>query len=143
MDENDRALLAAPLYHKNAATEMKAMLLVGGSSVIMPDFDPVPYLGAVERHRVTLLSGVPAMYRRPLNEVGTSGGFDLSSVRLASAGSAPVTVDLLEDLQKVCDVPVLEGYGLTEGGPIVLSTPLWARGSSGLSASRFLGPKCS
>jgi acyl-CoA synthetase (AMP-forming)/AMP-acid ligase II len=125
MDENDRALLAAPLYHKNAATEMKAMLFVGGSSVIMPDFDPVPYLGAIERHRVTLLSGVPAMYRRLLNEVGTSGGFDLSSVRLASAGSAPVTVDLLEDLQKVCDVPVLEGYGLTEGGPIVLTTPLW------------------
>jgi acyl-CoA synthetase (AMP-forming)/AMP-acid ligase II len=138
-DEGDRALLAAPLYHKNAATEMKAMLFVGGSSVILPEFDPVPYLQAVERHRVTLLSGVPTMYRRLLNEIGPTVGFDLSSVRLASAGSAPVTVDLLEDLHKVCPVPILEGYGLTEGGPIVLSTPLWGTKKLGSLGIPFPG----
>jgi len=41
----------------------------------------------------------------------------MSSVRFAVAGSAPVTVDLLEDFKRVFGVEIIEGYGLTEGGP--------------------------
>jgi long-chain acyl-CoA synthetase len=36
-----------------------------------------------------------------------------------------VTVDLLEEFQKVFGAPIAEGYGLTEGGPDVLITPRW------------------
>jgi long-chain acyl-CoA synthetase len=125
LDETDRALLAAPMYHKNAAMEMKAMLLVGGSSVVLDGFEPAPFLEAIDRFSVTYLSGVPAMYRRLLNEVDVLGDIDMSSVRLATAGSAPVTVDLLEDFTRVFGAPIIEGYGLTEGGPIVLAAPRW------------------
>jgi long-chain acyl-CoA synthetase len=124
-DETEVALLAAPLFHKNAAMTLKSMLLAGGSCVVLPGFDPVQVLRAVDRYRVTYLSGVPAMYRMLLNETAELARCDVTSVRFASAGSAPVTVDLLEDFQRVFGAPITEGYGLTEGGPDVLLTPRW------------------
>jgi long-chain acyl-CoA synthetase len=125
LDETDRALLAAPMYHKNAAMEMKAMLRVGGSSVVLNEFEPATFLQAIDRYSVTYLSGVPTMYRRLLNELETLGDRNVSSVRLATAGSAPVTIDLLEDFMRIFGALIIEGYGLTEGGPIVLATPRW------------------
>ncbi len=124
-DETEVALLAAPLFHKNAAMTLKSMLLAGGCCVVLPGFDPVAVLRAIDRYKVTYLSGVPAMYRMLLNETAELARCDVSSVRFASAGSAPVTVDLLEDFQQVFGAPITEGYGLTEGGPDVLLTPRW------------------
>jgi acyl-CoA synthetase (AMP-forming)/AMP-acid ligase II len=65
------------------------------------------------------------MYRRLLNELEVLSNANMSSVRFAAAGSAPVTVDLLEDFKHVFGVEVIEGYGLTEGGPNVLCMPRW------------------
>jgi long-chain acyl-CoA synthetase len=124
-DETEVALLAAPLFHKNAAMTLKSVLLAGGCCVVLPGFDPVAMLRAIDRYKVTYLSGVPAMYRMLLNEAGELARCDVSSVRFASAGSAPVTIDLLEDFQRVFGAPIGEGYGLTEGGPDVLLAPRW------------------
>jgi long-chain acyl-CoA synthetase len=124
-DETEVALLAAPLFHKNAAMTLKSMLLAGGCCAVLPGFEPVAVLRAIDRYQVTYLSGVPAMYRMLLNETAELARCDVSSVRFASAGSAPVTVDLLEDFQRVFGAPITEGYGLTEGGPDVLLTPRW------------------
>ena len=124
-DETEVALLAAPLFHKNAAMTLKSMLLAGGCCAVLPGFEPVAVLRAIDRYQVTYLSGVPAMYRMLLNETDELARCDVSSVRFASAGSAPVTVDLLEDFERVFGAPITEGYGLTEGGPDVLLTPRW------------------
>ncbi len=124
-DESERALLAAPLFHKNAAMTLKAVLLAGGACVVLPGFDPVGVLRAIDRYQITYLSGVPAMYRMLLSETAELQRCDVSSVRFATAGSAPVTVDLLEDFQRAFGAPIAEGYGLTEGGPDVLLAPRW------------------
>lgn len=124
-DETERALLAAPLFHKNAAMTLKSTLLAGGSCVVLPGFEPVSVLRAIDRFKITYLSGVPAMYRMLLSETGELARCDVSSVRFATAGSAPVTVDLLEDFQRAFGAPIAEGYGLTEGGPDVLLAPRW------------------
>jgi long-chain acyl-CoA synthetase len=124
-DETERALLAAPLFHKNAGMTLKTILLAGGACAVLPGFDPVGVIRAIDRFKITYLSGVPAMYRMLLNETEELGRHDVSSVRFASAGSAPVTVDLLEDFQRVFGAPIGEGYGLTEGGPDVLLAPRW------------------
>jgi long-chain acyl-CoA synthetase len=124
-DETERALLAAPLFHKNAAMTLKAVLLAGGACVVLPGFEPRGVLRAIDRYKITYLSGVPAMYRMLLNETEELRRCDVSSVRFATAGSAPVTIDLLEDFQRVFTAPIAEGYGLTEGGPDVLLAPRW------------------
>jgi long-chain acyl-CoA synthetase len=124
-NETERALLAAPLFHKNAGMTLKSVLLAGGACVVLPGFAPVEVLRAIDRYKITYLSGVPAMYRMLLSQVEELQRCDVSSVRFATAGSAPVTVDLLEDFERVFRAPIAEGYGLTEGGPDVLLAPRW------------------
>ena len=60
LDDTERALVAVPLYHKNAMIgAVKPFLLAGGSLVILPGFDPVEVIRAIDRHKVTYLTGVP------------------------------------------------------------------------------------
>jgi long-chain acyl-CoA synthetase len=124
-DETERALLFAPLFHKNAGMTLKTVLMAGGACVVLPGFDPVQVIRAIDRYQITYLSGVPTMYRLLLAEKAELERHDVSSVRFASAGSAPVTGDLLADFQAVFGAPIAEGYGLTEGGPDVLIGPRW------------------
>ena len=68
-DDTERALVAVPLFHKNAMVgAVKPFLLAGGSLVILPGFDPVEVIRAIDHYRVTYLTGVPAMYRMILAE---------------------------------------------------------------------------
>ncbi|MBV8894471.1 MAG: AMP-binding protein, partial [Acidobacteria bacterium] len=53
-DDRERALVAVPLYHKNAMLgAVKPMLLCGGSMVILPGFDAVQVIRSIARYRVT------------------------------------------------------------------------------------------
>jgi acyl-CoA synthetase (AMP-forming)/AMP-acid ligase II len=137
VDDTDRALVAVPLYHKNAmAGAVKPLLLAGGSLVILPGFDPVEVIRAIDRHRVTYLTGVPAMYKMILAERTTLARHDVRSVRYAVCGSAEVPDELLAEFQRVFGAPIAESYGLTEGGPVPIVNTRWGlkkRGSCGLA----------
>jgi acyl-CoA synthetase (AMP-forming)/AMP-acid ligase II len=98
-------------------------LLVGGSLVILPRFEVDEVAAAVARYRCTFMTGVPSMYAALLN-AGAFDRHDMSSLRFVACGSAPVTRELLERLESaVPGVAVMEGYGLTEGGPVVSESP--------------------
>ncbi|HEY7147420.1 MAG TPA: class I adenylate-forming enzyme family protein [Streptosporangiaceae bacterium] len=124
-DETEVALLAAPLYHKNAAVTLKVFLLAGGCCVVLPGFESGAVIEAIDTYKITYLSGVPAMFRMLLNDTAALARHDVSSVRFATAGSAVVTPDLLERFTQVFGAPIAEGYGLTEGGPDVFLSPRW------------------
>jgi long-chain acyl-CoA synthetase len=119
LDHTERALVAVPLYHKNAMIgAVKPFLLCGGSLVILPGFDPVAVIQAIDRHRVTYLTGVPAMYKMMLAETEALATHDVRSVRYALCGSAEVPEELLAEFRRVFGAPIAESYGLTEGGPV-------------------------
>jgi long-chain acyl-CoA synthetase len=122
--EDERALVSAPIFHANAmASAVLPFLLVGGSVVILPRFEVEDVAAAIARHRCTFMTGVPSMYAALLNS-GAFDRHDMSSLRFVACGSAPVTRELLERLESaVPGVIVLEGYGLTEGGPVVTESP--------------------
>jgi long-chain acyl-CoA synthetase len=62
IDQEDRGLVAMPLYHKNAmAGVVKPFLLSGATIVLRQGFDAVDAIRAIERFKVTFLTGVPAM----------------------------------------------------------------------------------
>src|SRR4030095_14310432 len=121
-DDTERALIAVPLYHKNAmAGAVKPFLLAGGSLVILPGFDALAVIRAIDRYRVTYLTGVPAMYKMILAEREALAPHDVSSIRYAVCGSAEVPEELLAEFQQVFKAPIAESYGLTEGGPVPLT----------------------
>lgn len=137
LDDGERALVAVPLFHKNAMIgAVKPLLLVGGSLVILPGFDAKAVIRAIERYRVTFMTGVPAMYKMILAETELLGRHDVRSLRYALCGSAEVPEELLEAFTKAFGATISETYGLTEGGPVPITNTrlgLKRRGSCGLA----------
>ncbi|HEY7517264.1 MAG TPA: AMP-binding protein [Methylomirabilota bacterium] len=135
-DDTERALVAVPLYHKNAlAGAVKPFLLAGGSLVILPGFDAGEVIRAIDRYRVTYLTGVPAMYKMILAEKALLARHDVRSIRYALCGSAEVPDELLAEFKAVFGAPIAESYGLTEGGPVPVVNTRWGlkkRGSCGV-----------
>ncbi len=134
----DRALIAGPLYHKNAMrVSVKPKLHVGASVVILPRFEPGPFLRALSEHRCTEAGGVPAMYRMMLAEQDLLESLDFSSIEVLEMGSAVVGAELIAAVETAFGATVIEAYGLTEGGG-PLREPVDGRpaprGSCGLAA---------
>jgi len=135
-DHTERALVAVPLYHKNAMLgAVKPMLLCGGSLVILPGFDPIEVIRAIARYQVTYMTGVPAMFSRILSEKEELRNNDVKSLRYAVCGSAEVSEELVAEFERVFPEAIIaESYGLTEGGPDPISNcryGLIKRGSCG------------
>jgi len=129
--EDDVALLALPMFHIYALNVILGLTLrVGAAAVLMERFDAVGSLDAVERHHVTILFGAPPMFVAWLNTPGVDR-YDLSSVRLAVSGAAPLPGAVLEDFRRRLGITIWEGYGLTETAPGVTSNAMGERAKPG------------
>ncbi len=121
MTLEDRVLVAAPLYHKNALVWTKVCLAAGASIVLLARFDQRLYVEAIGRHRVTRLSGVPTMFHLMLNDPALAAA-DKSSVRAIGVGSAPASPALFEALHRAFpNAAATNGYGVTEAGPVMFA----------------------
>ncbi|MFC5665235.1 long-chain fatty acid--CoA ligase [Kitasatospora misakiensis] len=119
LSTDEVTLVSAPLFH-TAALNMTCLptLLKGGTAVLESAFDPVRTLELVERHRITCLFGVPAMYDAVAAEPGWAEA-DLSSLRNLLCGGAPVPA---RTIRRYLDrgLAFVQGYGMTEASPGVL-----------------------
>ena len=121
---DNRALAAVPMYHKNAmAGAFKPLLHVGGSVVILDNFEPVRFLNALSEYKCTNTGGVPAVYTALLQEKELISKLDWSALKGLSVGSAPVPPELLHEIEAAFGVRCIETYGLTEGGPVPIAAP--------------------
>jgi long-chain acyl-CoA synthetase len=116
--ENDRGMVALPLFHKNALRgTVKPMLYAGGSFVLMPSYEPRAYLQALAKYKCTYSRGVSAVFTMFLQHREMIDTLDLSALRSMSIGSTVVAPELLDAVERALPhVKVSESYGLTEGG---------------------------
>ncbi len=122
--EDDVVLLALPLFHIYALNVILGLTMrAGASAVLMERFDAVGSLDNVERHGVTVLFGAPPMFIAWLNTPGVER-YDLSKVRVAVSGAAPLPAAVLEDFRRKLGITIWEGYGLTETAPGVTSNAM-------------------
>jgi fatty-acyl-CoA synthase len=84
-------------------------------------FDAARALEVIESRGVTTMMGVPANYLFMAQEPRFATA-ELSSLRLAVVGGAPMPVALL-DTWAERGVDIVQGYGLTEAAPNVLCLP--------------------
>src|SRR5256886_14731786 len=116
----DRLVLALPLFHVHGlAIALNGSLIAGGCAALVP-FTPENVVREL-RAGGTMFFGVPAMYQRLCDYLDRNPA-DLRQVRLFVAGSAPLPAALFERCERILGQPVLERYGITEGG-IVGSNP--------------------
>ncbi|MGC5026424.1 class I adenylate-forming enzyme family protein [Tsukamurella sp. DT100] len=112
--ERDHSLLVLPLFHANGVVlGTLSPLRAGGRATIVGRFRPEEFFPAVERHRPTYFSAVPAIYAM-LTALPEKVRPDSSSLRFGICGAAPMPVDLIERFESRFGVPIVEGYGLSE-----------------------------
>ncbi|ETW95827.1 MAG: hypothetical protein ETSY1_29050 [Candidatus Entotheonella factor] len=87
--EQQRFMVAAPLFHMNGLASAKFALAAHASFVLMPQFRAVPFIRALARHRCTFITSVPTMMALMAQETEALAQHDLSSVTRVSMGSAP------------------------------------------------------
>lgn len=112
---DDVLVHALPLQHPHGLTAVHMALLAGSRSAVLSKFEPAALCRAVAAHRATVLFAVPAVYARLLDWPGLADA-DLSSLRLAVSGSAPLPARHSDALAEVLGHRPLERYGLTETG---------------------------
>jgi fatty-acyl-CoA synthase len=93
----------------------------GGKVVLERIFEPARVLSLLDEKQVTTMMGVPAIYLFLSQEPGFDGA-DLSSLRLAVVGGAPMPQELIRVWQ-ARGIEIVQGYGLTEAAPNVLCLP--------------------
>ncbi|GAA4468710.1 acyl-CoA synthetase [Phytohabitans houttuyneae] len=109
-------LVSAPMFHVAALNQtVLPTFCKGGTAILVSAFDPDATLELIERHRVTFLFGVPAMFQAIARSPRWAEA-DLSSVRSAICGGAPVPEPLIATYRQR-GVTFMQGYGLTESAP--------------------------
>lgn len=135
VSEQDVLFLVLPLFHIFGLNVTLGLLVLNGATgILIERFDPVPTLRLIQEHKVTVLFGAPTMYTAWVAVPGADQ-YDLSTVRLAISGAAPLAPDVLRDFRDMFGVVIYEGYGLTETAPTLSSNRMADRpkpGSIGL-----------
>ena len=90
-----RHLICAPLSHSGAAV-LSSVLTRGGSMVVLPGFDPVGVMQAIEQHRITSVLMVPTMVLALIDHP-RFGEFDLSSLEIIFYGASAFPAARLKD----------------------------------------------
>ncbi|UWR01724.1 acyl-CoA synthetase [Ruegeria conchae] len=127
-DENDVIMCPLPMFHVFAVHVIVMAAVSSGAHVIFPT--PAGYRGdgvfdnfwkLIERWKVSFIITVPtaisAKMQRPVDA-------DISSVKTAFSGSAPLPVELFRRFEEATGVTIVEGYGLTEATCLVSCNPV-------------------
>jgi len=117
---DDRYIVAQPLFHMNGIFGVKTTFASTSSTVMLPKFDTLNYVAAIDRYQVTDIIAVPTMFARIIREPKLFDRFDLSHVRKVMLGSAPMTEALLDKIRaRFPSAFMANGYGTTEAGPAI------------------------
>ncbi|WP_170365557.1 acyl-CoA synthetase [Ruegeria arenilitoris] len=126
--EEDVIMCPLPMFHVFACHVIVMAAVSSGAHVVFPT--PAGYRGdgvfdnfwkLIERWKVSFIITVPtaisAKMQRPVDA-------DISTVKTAFSGSAPLPVELFRRFEKATGVTIVEGYGLTEATCLVSCNPV-------------------
>jgi long-chain acyl-CoA synthetase len=118
--QHDVQLTGLPLAHVYGTVVMNLSFLYGLTFVMLEKFDAQQALEAIERHKVTIMDGVPTMYLYMLAHPDFDK-YDLSSMRVAVVGGQAMPPAKSTEWQQRVGAPILELWGMTElAGPGIM-----------------------
>lgn len=110
----DRLVTPLPLCYTGGMNVATSTAHSGAELVLAESADPAHLLDLITSRRATLFHGVPTMCQRLADHPDWPGA-DLTSLRLARTGGAPVPAALMK-AYAAREVALTQGYGLSESG---------------------------
>jgi long-chain acyl-CoA synthetase len=137
----DTQLITLPLFHIFAMTvQMNMGIYKGVHSILLPRFDANDATDLIIKHKINIFVGVPTMYWGMIHGVEDKEKTNIvaKNLRMAISGGAALPINVLEEFKSIFDLEILEGYGMSEGSPVVtfnqpdfgykpgsIGTPIW------------------
>jgi len=118
--EHDNQFTGLPLAHVYGTVVMNLSFMLGLTFVLLEKFDTQQALEAIQRHKVTIIDGVPTMFLYMLAHPDFDK-YDLSSLRAAVVGGQAMPPAKSKDWFERTGTEVLELWGMTElAGPGIM-----------------------
>lgn len=124
---DERMLMCMPVWHASPLNNwLLSTVFVGGTVVLMREYDPKQFLGVLEEKRITAVFGAPVAFIAPvqLAKAGAADGvrqpadYDLSAVNMLIYGAAPLGEEMARMLIDAYGTDrFYQVYGMTETGP--------------------------
>jgi acyl-CoA synthetase (AMP-forming)/AMP-acid ligase II len=129
VDESSVYLSPAPLYHNAPLGYCTTLNRVGGTVVMLPKFDPILFLEAVEKYRINIVQVVPTHFVRLLKLPDTERlKYDMSSLKHVVHAAAPCPVATKYKMIEWLGPIITEYYGASEAnGGTQISSEEWLR----------------
>jgi acyl-CoA synthetase (AMP-forming)/AMP-acid ligase II len=115
---DDRFAAMMPMFHTAQLNGFGTpAVMIGASTYMLRGFHPAALLDLIERERITVIFGLPIMYRAMLDYPGFADR-DLSSLRRATYAMAPMPDDLIRRCLDGFGCDFALGFGQTEMSPL-------------------------
>lgn len=119
-----RLLCVMPLFHVYAAAMcLHNMVYALGTLIVLPRYSPEAVLELQQTESINIFAGSPTLFISLLTHADFSRT-DFSALELSYSGSAALPEELLRRWESATGVPVIEGYGQSEAGPVISFNPL-------------------
>ena len=123
----DAVYCVLPMSHVFGLSAVSASVLFAGGTVhLVPRFDAAEVLRALRDESIVGFLGVPAMYAAMLDALSHQPDYYAPSLRFFYAGGSPLDPDIKRRVEAAFGMPLHNGYGLTESGPTICQTRLFA-----------------
>ncbi|MFG1923416.1 AMP-binding protein [Cryptosporangium sp. NPDC048952] len=121
------SLTSGPLYHAAPLVSSMATHRYGGLVVLLPRFDALEALKAIDRYRVTHAQIVPTMFVRLLRlPADVRDAYDVSSLEAVAHSAAPCPVDVKRRMLEWWGPVIWEYYSATEAaGHVSIGPEEW------------------
>lgn len=127
IDGQETAIAVIPFFHIYGLTcALNLSVVAGGATLaLLPRFEVKEFLDLLERTRATSFPGVPAMFVgiNAALAADPSRAAAFHQLKLVNSGSAPLPIEVSREFTARTNVPIAEGYGLSEASPMTHTQP--------------------
>ena len=145
MEGKDVMMRALPLTHSYAMTVcMNHAIYRGYAQILIPNPRELDrLLSAVNKHKPSMLPGVPSLYTAINSYPAVKAGkYDLKSIKACISGAAGLPPEVQEKFQRITGGKLVEGYGLSEATPVTHCNPIGGGGRIGTIGLAFPDTDC-
>jgi long-chain acyl-CoA synthetase len=114
----DRTLVMAPMFHAAGSNGILGAIWLGSCQISLGSFDPIAALDLIEKHKINITLGVPAMLSAIAEEQHTNPR-KTDTLKILAHGGSPIATEIIRRTSSAFpSAQMIEVYGATELSPL-------------------------